>query len=361
MFKKNQKRKKAFTLIELLVVIAIIGILATLAVVALQNARQNARDAKRIADVRQMQTALALYYSAYGEYPTSTGSQPAHEALIGIGVGGLGDFIVPVPQAPSPADGDCELTENTYMYEQTEGGDSYLLQYCLGKESSGLSSGLSYASPAYLQVAVESTPSCPEGEELCGGACCANVCCEGVCCEVGMMVICDNGVCFDACFSPDSLISMSDGSTKKISEIKLGDKVLSYDRDNKKITEEIVTHIFDNSVEQMGDHYLEINLENGEKIEVTPSHPFAHPNMDEEGLKRAKDLRPGDYLMSKDLNYIKIGSIYKVFKSIKTYNLEISNTHTFIVDGIIVGNMTFIRGAEAAGDDDPPPAPLKPQ
>ena len=48
------KKKKAFTLIELLVVVAIIGILSTLAVVALQSSRADSRDARRLADVRQI-------------------------------------------------------------------------------------------------------------------------------------------------------------------------------------------------------------------------------------------------------------------------------------------------------------------
>lgn len=62
-------RNKGFTLIELLVVIAIIGLLSTLAVVALGNARQKSRDAKRVSDIKQTQTALELYYADNNGYP----------------------------------------------------------------------------------------------------------------------------------------------------------------------------------------------------------------------------------------------------------------------------------------------------
>ncbi|OGY45023.1 MAG: hypothetical protein A3A24_02510 [Candidatus Buchananbacteria bacterium RIFCSPLOWO2_01_FULL_46_12] len=72
------KKIKGFTLIELLVVIAIIGLLSTLAVVALNSAREKARDAKRVADVKQVQTALELYYNDASSYPAIVGGGSSH-------------------------------------------------------------------------------------------------------------------------------------------------------------------------------------------------------------------------------------------------------------------------------------------
>jgi len=61
--------KKGFTLIELLVVIAIIGLLSTIVMVSLNTARMKARDTKRKGELKQIATALEMYYDAYGRYP----------------------------------------------------------------------------------------------------------------------------------------------------------------------------------------------------------------------------------------------------------------------------------------------------
>ena len=64
------KSKKGFTLIELLVVIAIIGILASVVLASLNSARRKSRDARRVADIKQIQLALELFFDAKRYYPT---------------------------------------------------------------------------------------------------------------------------------------------------------------------------------------------------------------------------------------------------------------------------------------------------
>ena len=94
LFKKGGKT--GFTLIELLVVIAIIGILASVVLASLNSARKKSRDARRLADVKQLQVALELYYDANsGDYPGLL------SALIGATACGSISCISVVPKPPS--------------------------------------------------------------------------------------------------------------------------------------------------------------------------------------------------------------------------------------------------------------------
>ena len=60
---------RGFTLIELLVVIAIIAILASIILASLNTARSKSRDARRIADMKQVQLAIELYNNDNSHYP----------------------------------------------------------------------------------------------------------------------------------------------------------------------------------------------------------------------------------------------------------------------------------------------------
>lgn len=139
-------KQKGFTLIELLVVIAIIGLLSTLAVVSLNNARQKSRDAKRVADVKQVQTALELYFTDAGGYPLTTGVVSGSPIAFGTIT-----YMGVVPTAPTPVDGStCTAANNTYTYAQVSSGASYTLGYCLGAATGGLTAGPRSATPSSM-------------------------------------------------------------------------------------------------------------------------------------------------------------------------------------------------------------------
>lgn len=65
---------RGFTLIEVLVVISLVGILMAISLTAFYSTRKSARDAKRKADLEQIRSALEMYRSDVGAYPTHTAS-----------------------------------------------------------------------------------------------------------------------------------------------------------------------------------------------------------------------------------------------------------------------------------------------
>lgn len=148
-----QQNKKGFTLIELLVVIAIIGLLSTMSVLALNQARARARDAKRISDVKQIQTALELYYNEEGQYPVATLVDPGDAITSTAG----NVYLASVPTPPSPVDGgSCPSVQPKYTYakQTTSGtGGSYTINYCLGATINTVpGNALQTASPAGIKL-----------------------------------------------------------------------------------------------------------------------------------------------------------------------------------------------------------------
>ena len=69
-----KKGLRGFTLIELLVVIAIIGLLSTVIAAPIQNARKKAKDAKKMAELKAVQSGLDQYAEANGQYPATLGA-----------------------------------------------------------------------------------------------------------------------------------------------------------------------------------------------------------------------------------------------------------------------------------------------
>ena len=154
--KKTKNHKKGFTLIELLVVVAIMGMLAALAVVALNNARQRARDARRVSDIKQIQTALELYFLDNDTYPPATSDTHISGNCLSSGGGIVAActdtdtiYMVTIPFNPDPYQDHTECTINyTDYYYKTDSTQSYSLHYCVGGDIGDLGAGAHTATPA---------------------------------------------------------------------------------------------------------------------------------------------------------------------------------------------------------------------
>ncbi len=67
----SSRVQKGFTLIELTIVIIILGVLASLISGNFLSSLKKGRDARRKADLQEIQKALEMYYEDYKEYPKS--------------------------------------------------------------------------------------------------------------------------------------------------------------------------------------------------------------------------------------------------------------------------------------------------
>ncbi len=141
-----------FTLIELLVVIAIIGILSTLAVVSFTTARRRARDAQRIANVKQIQNALEFYFGEMNQYPYGTINGQEQNGNLGVAeratlsadngfaaTAGGKVFMVKVPPPPTPPL-TSEEPDNVYSYEATD--SNYVISFFLEDRTGSLPPGV---------------------------------------------------------------------------------------------------------------------------------------------------------------------------------------------------------------------------
>lgn len=131
---KIVKFNKGFTLVELLVVITIIALLTTMGLVVYQNTSRRGRDGRRQTDLEQVRTALELYRSDNGQYPTDTNWDD-------LGVA-LADYVQDFPTDPK---------DFTYVY--VPNGDY-----------------LGYAVCAHLETGNETDDFCG-GSTECSGSC----------------------------------------------------------------------------------------------------------------------------------------------------------------------------------------------
>jgi prepilin-type N-terminal cleavage/methylation domain-containing protein len=135
---KNLSKTSGFTLIELLVVVSVIGVLSGV-VISLINSggfRDKANDAGKIANLKQIQTSLELYFADSRAYPISaswievTGS----DAL-------LSDVLVPTYINSMPVDTNAGQSnpcgnQDAPRYNYVSDGNDYALTAVMALPSS---------------------------------------------------------------------------------------------------------------------------------------------------------------------------------------------------------------------------------
>ncbi|MCJ7739692.1 Hint domain-containing protein, partial [Candidatus Microgenomates bacterium] len=137
-----------------------------------------------------------------------------------------------------------------------------------------------------------------------------------------------------SCFTSGMKVALADGRMVSVKDIKVNDKVISYNETNGKFEPNTVSRTY----QRTADDYFEVVFENGTILEVTAEHPILRDNL---VFTKTKDLKVGNKVILDDRAKIKtvtITSIKLVNRTVPVFNIETERNHTFVVEGIVVHN-----------------------
>ena len=145
------------------------------------------------------------------------------------------------------------------------------------------------------------------------------------------------------CLDGDTVVTMADRSKKKIKDVKIGDKILSYNKG--KLRVKTVGEVKQGSSNTMRQLFLETPEGKDFTIKATGGHPFytkdnkwAVISPDDahfDTSKPVKKLEVGDTLVLRGGAGAKLVKIGERLPKQKTYNLVIDGPGTFFVEGIL--------------------------
>ena len=171
------------------------------------------------------------------------------------------------------------------------------------------------------------------------------------------------------CFTPDTKLTLVDGTQREIQELAIGDELLSLRMPNAQTEEEhpvIASDVAyaDYCIVELGESELVsakiINmffdfadtyfLINGE-IKVTGEHPFfvkipdgfylstTGQNSEEFwAWEYVRNLEVGQIMYDKDMNEVSIDSIEEIEEEIEIVNIDVDTNNTYFAEGILVHN-----------------------
>ncbi|MBI4130548.1 Ig-like domain-containing protein [Candidatus Roizmanbacteria bacterium] len=129
------------------------------------------------------------------------------------------------------------------------------------------------------------------------------------------------------CFTAETPVLMSNGISKRIDQVAVGDRVLTRKSESSsELVQASVDRIFIHDV----DGYLVVN----DTLRVTPVHRI----FTSDGWKMASQLQVGDKLLDARNEWIRVDQIQPVREPVRVYNLTVQTYNTYFAGGVWVHN-----------------------
>ncbi|WP_368273655.1 Hint domain-containing protein [Enterocloster bolteae] len=132
--------------------------------------------------------------------------------------------------------------------------------------------------------------------------------------------------CKNGCLNENTMVIMSDGTNRRIKDLRVGNIVNGTSGENVRI---------ENIWRGYEEELIELKLENEKQLSITKDHPI----ITNEGVVRAITIKAGDLLLTVE-GYVKVVSVENIKYESNVYNLSLSDRdNTFWAEGIAVGDI----------------------
>lgn len=157
------------------------------------------------------------------------------------------------------------------------------------------------------------------------------------------------GARYGGCFPGDSLVTTSTGEKKTLSELGIGEKILSHDPRTNQLTFSEVILFLDYDPSQKRE-FLNIKLNSGRTLTVTPTHLVPRKQINHIETLFAEKIRIGDILLVSDSNNgVSEDSVVEIRGIIRTgVYAPLTEVGTVVINDIIVSCFATVDSQEIA-------------
>lgn len=139
------------------------------------------------------------------------------------------------------------------------------------------------------------------------------------------------------CFVEGTLITLADGTQKKVEDINYGDEVLCYDFNEGKQTTAPIEFIMK---KMQSNFYYKVSLSDGTELKLVGSNGKSHRlyNITKEAFIYPQDFEKNDYTLKQDGTIATISSIEKIEKKVNFYNIASKDHINVYAEGVLTSN-----------------------
>ena len=136
------------------------------------------------------------------------------------------------------------------------------------------------------------------------------------------------------CLTGDMLITLADGTQKRVDQISINDKVLAINPETKELCEDIITFT-DSDSAKTHYHYHRFTFEDGTVIKTVHRHRFY--NIEEQQMSHLDLFYVGDHVVKQDGTTTRLVSGEIIEEDVQHYTI-FTRYQNYFVNGILSGN-----------------------